>query len=498
MRHLCSYLKLCRIWLVLMLISACKPLPGLEQTQLEQVLERGELRIGSIYGGTTYYVGSDGPQGFDYELAAAFAAYLGVELKIEAVYTTAELLALIDQGRVDLLASGVTITDARLAQYRFSPAYKRVDQLLIYRNGERRPRNLGELKGPLKVVAGANHITTLHSLKVSYPELSWQESNEQQFEELLDQVVTGEIAYSVVDSARLANYRRYQPELAVAFQLSTQEPQGWILANADDDSLYAALIEFFGQSRRDGLLTTLDEKYFGHLDQFNYVDVKAFMAAVEERLPRYRPLFEKHAGDFDWRLLAAISYKESTWRAEARSPTGVEGLMMLTQNTARHLGVSNRTDPAQSISGGARYLAEMVAKVPDEVPEHERVWFALASYNIGIGHLIDAMRITKKRNANAHSWRDVKESLPLLRSQRWYSQTRLGYARGDHAVAYVDAVRRYYDLLVYLDDRAARAAAKAAGQISAEPEPVPPEGLDETALPDGDGGKKTDTPAPPP
>ncbi|MBQ1782824.1 MAG: membrane-bound lytic murein transglycosylase MltF [Gammaproteobacteria bacterium] len=480
--------------LMLMLISACKPLPGLEQTQLEQVLERGELRIGTIYGGTTYYVGSDGPQGFDYELAAAFASYLGVVLKVEAVYTTAELLALIDGGKVDLLAAGVTITDARLAKYRFSPSYKRVDQLLVYRNGERRPRNLGELNGPLKVVAGANHITTLNTHKASYPELSWQESNDQQFEELLDQVVSGDIAYSVVDSARLANYRRYQPELAVAFQLSTQEPLGWILANANDDSLYATLIEFFGQSRSDGLLTTLDEKYFGHLDQFNYVDIKGFIGAVENRLPRYRPLFEKYAGSFDWRLLAAISYKESSWRAEARSPTGVEGLMMLTQNTARHLGVTNRTDPAQSISGGSRYLAEMVSKVPDKVPEHERVWFALASYNIGIGHLLDAMRITQKRSANPYSWRDVKESLPLLRNQRWYSQARLGYARGDHAVAYVDAIRRYYDLLVYLDDRAARAAALAAGQSSAGPEPVPPEGLDEATAANDDDSSETDGP----
>lgn len=435
-------------------------IPAEHSSRMAQVLERGELRVATLYGSTSYFVDRDGnPQGFDYELAAAFAQYLGVKLKIDAVYTTSEALKLSTHGVVDLLAIGLSPSDLRRQTLRMAPPYQYVDQLLVYRQGQKRPRNLGELNGTLEVVAESSHVAALHQLKQTYPELTWQENRELQSEELLARVARGELAYTIIDSARFANFRRYQPELEIAFVLNSKQPQGWLLPAEEEDSLYAALIEFFGQSRDSGLLAALDEKYFGHLTRFDYGDVKSFMAAVDSRLPRYRPLFEELAGELDWRLIAAIAYKESSWLADARSATGVEGLMMLTNNTAQSLGVTNRRDARQSIQGGVRYINKMLQLVPAEVASNERLWFALVAYNIGIGHLQDALKVTAKRGANPHSWADLKASLPLLATQQWSRHTRLGFVRGDSAVRYVDAIRRYYDMLVYIDDRAAQAAA---------------------------------------
>ncbi len=156
------------------------------------------------------------------------------------------------------------------------------------------------------------------------------------------------------------------------------------------------MLDFYSQMVEDGTLARLEEKYLGHGGNFDYVDTRSFLRAVDSVLPDLQPLFEKYAQEIDWKLLAAISYQESHWDPQATSPTGVRGLMMLTQNTALSLGVNDRTDAEQSISGGARYLQDMMAKVPETVPEEERIWFALAAYNMGYAHMLDARALTQK------------------------------------------------------------------------------------------------------
>jgi membrane-bound lytic murein transglycosylase F len=121
--------------------------------------------------------------------------------------------------------------------------------------------------------------------------------------------------------------------------------------------------------------------------------------------------------------------------------------MMLTRNTASHVGISNRLNPEQSIKGGARYFREVRGMIPDDVKEPDRTWFALASYNVGYGHLEDARRLTESGGRDPDRWMDVKEFLPLLSQKKWYSKTRYGYARGHEPVLYVQNIRRYYDVL---------------------------------------------------
>jgi membrane-bound lytic murein transglycosylase F len=226
------------------------------------------------------------------------------------------------------------------------------------------------------------------------------------------------------------------------------EPVSWFVKQSSNDSLYALMIEFFGQMKQNGTMAQLEEKYFGHIDQFDYVDTRAFLRAVNTTLPQWEALFKQHANGFDWRLLAALSYQESHWNPQAVSPTGVRGMMMLTLPTAESVGVTNRLDPEQSIRGGSEYLRKMIARVPDSVEEHEKVWFALASYNVGFGHLMDARRLTKSQGGNPNTWVDVKQRLPLLGQRKYYTQSRYGYARGDEALNYVEGIRRYYQSII--------------------------------------------------
>ena len=146
------------------------------------------------------------------------------------------------------------------------------------------------------------------------------------------------------------------------------------------------------------------------------------------------------------------------WKPRAKSPTGVRGIMMLTQPTAKQVGVKNRLKPEQNIKGGAIYLRKLIKRVPKSVLYPDNVWFAMASYNVGWGHVNDAQKITEQQGGDPSRWADVKKRLPLLIKKRYYRKTRYGYARGDVAVQYVDNIRRYYDALVWLDENGALAS----------------------------------------
>ena len=426
-------------------------------SQLEQIRQRGEIRVGTLYGPTSYYRRDEIALGFDYELAQHYADWLGVKLTIIPAYSTAELVELLEQGKLDLAAAAIVVTPERRELFRFGPGFYQVSPKLVYRNGSPKPKDLDDLKGSIVVPAGSTSEDLMKELAKQNPNLDWSTSRDADVEELLKQVADGKLDYTVVQDTVLARAQRYYPELTEGLTLDKKQTVAWAMTKLPDDSLYASIIDFFGQRFMDGSIAKLDEKYFGHVQNFDFVDTRTFLQRAKSRLPKYQELFQTHAKDIDWRLLAAISYQESHWDPEAKSYTGVRGMMMLTEPTAKAMGVSNRLHPAQSIKGGARYLQEMKEKVPDSVPDDEKVWFALTAYNIGYGHMMDARRLTKELGKDPDAWSDVKEVLPLLQQARWHRKVRYGYARGGEARNYVNNVRQYYQSLLWLDNEQQKA-----------------------------------------
>ena len=452
----------------IVLLSACgtKESPA----NLQQIIDRGYITVGTLYGNTSYYLDAEGPAGFEYELAQKYAQFLGVELKMMPSYNLNELFQQLDNGSVDILASGLAVTQARLEKYHFSPSYDNVSQKLVFKQGNLRPRKLADLTGTLEVLEQSSHVESLAQLKISNPELIWSTTSELDSEELLLRVLSDEIDYTIADSNTLAISRRYYPEISIGFTILKEESLAWMINKHNDDSIFASLIEFFGQVHHNGVLLALNDKHYGHIEEFNYVDTRMFIKAIEEKLPKYQPLFEKYGQDVDWRLLAAISYQESHWDPHARSYTGVRGMMMLTLPTAKQMGIKSRLDAEQSIRGGAKYFKQMIARMPARVPFPDRLWFALASYNIGLGHLNDARNITKQQGGDPDRWVEVKERLPLLKQKKYYKKTRYGYARGDEPVNYVENIRRYYDTLTWMDDQAKQNAHKTELAVFSEQE----------------------------
>jgi len=439
--------------LICLFATACGLSP---RSHLEQVKADGILRVLTRNSATTYYEGPYGPAGLEYDLAAGFARYLGVKLSIRTPDTLTQILEDIQDDRADMAAAGLTVTDERRQVLNFSHSYQQITPQLVYRIGTSSPRNLDHLQGNLEVVAGSSHAERLRALQEEYPDMTFQENPDLDSEALLNLVWEQVIDYTVADSNEVAISRRFYPELRVAFDISKPEPLAWAFPPGTDHSLLDKANAYLDHLRDNGELERLLEKYYGYVADFDYVGTRRYMQHINQRLPRYQAWFEQ-AGQqtgIDWRLLAAIGYQESHWNPDAVSPTGVRGLMMLTQGTMKQLGIEkSRHDPQASIEGGARYLVRVKKKVPARIEEPDRTWMTLAAYNIGFGHLEDARILAQRAGANPDKWVDVKKYLPLLSRKKWYKKVKHGYARGREPVRYVENIRSYYDILVWVTGR---------------------------------------------
>ncbi|MBR9728240.1 membrane-bound lytic murein transglycosylase MltF [Shewanella intestini] len=434
-------------------ITACQPVKIDEIEVANTPVKRTVLKVGTLYGPQIYLKSEHGESGFDFEMAQRFAEFLDVELQMVPFNDRSHLFSALKNQQIDLIAAGISKTPTRAEQFKLGPTLYYVNQVLVYKAGHFRPRDISQLSGKVMILPDSAAENTLINLQSDFPKLHWQTAKNIDYEALLAMVVSGELDYTVIDSNSLLISQRFLPELREAMTLEEKTEVTWLLPADSDDSLMSQLLTFWHQQKRAGTFEYLDEKYFGHVKRFDYVDTRAFIRAIDNVLPEYQNMFEKYAGTLDWRKLAATSYQESHWNPKARSPTGVRGMMMLTRPTASYVGVKNRLDAEQSIRGGAKYLQNMLDRLPESIPDNQRTWFALASYNVGLGHVEDARKMAQSMGLDPSAWRDVKKVLPLLQQSKYYKQTRYGYARGGEAVYYVDNIRRYYDTLVWVDNQ---------------------------------------------
>jgi membrane-bound lytic murein transglycosylase F len=422
-------------------------------TELEKIQQRGYIEFLTLNSASTYYQDNEGENGFEYHLGLLFSEYIDVEARFVTVSRFADLYTELLFGSGDIVAAGLSKNESEFSNaVVYGPRYYEVTNQILYRRGSvERPKKINDLFGAsLRVISGTSQVKLLQQLQRSYADLSWLESDDIASEELIELVEEGKTDFILADSHAIALQRRFFPELRIAFEPGHPKQLRWAFNHADDNSLALAVEAFFAQIRQDGRLEQLIHRHYSYVAAFNYSDIQTFTQHVQNRLPKYEAFFKQEAlaSGIDWRLLAAIGYQESLWKARAKSPTGVRGLMMLTQATAKQMKVSNRLDPEQSIRGGARYFASVLKRIPEEISEPDRSWLALASYNIGFGHVQDARKLTKINGGDPNKWIDVKKNLPLLARKKWYTGTRYGYARGWEPVKYVENVRLYYDYLV--------------------------------------------------
>ena len=417
---------------------------------LESIQARGLLRVVTRNSGTCYYEGPHRPEGFEYDLVKAFADYMGLALELIIVDSEQDMVAHLLGGEADLIAANFLVKQDLRRYLSYGPVYGQIRQMLVGRRGSPLPRTIEDLADqPIWIMAGAFHEKQLNLLKKQHPHLTWMALSDYESEELLEMVETGVIPLTVADSNIIALHRRYYPELEVLFPVAEDQSLAWVV-HPSNTKLLSAVEAWFADPATAMLLDRLNQHYYGHLDDFNYIDITTFQERMRTRLPRYQPFFEQSAADIgmDWKLLAALAYQESHWNPRARSFTGVRGLMMLTRKTAKEMGVANRLDPEESIIGGTQYLHDLHRRLGSSVSEPDRTFMALAAYNVGWGHLQDARTLARRLGKNANAWSDIRSTLPLLRLKKFYRKLPHGYARGAEPVQYVDRIRTYHRILL--------------------------------------------------
>ena len=415
-------------------------------------MSQGVLRMATLEGPTTYYESARGADGFEYLLAKAFAEYLGVELDVSVGRDLNAVLFSLTGPQASFAAANLTVTNDRSAWLRFSVPYDQVRQTLIYQRGKTKPQNLADINPEhrLVVMAGSSHESTLKTLKqTQHPELNWESLDNIEMLGLMQLVHSGEADYAVIDSSAFSINRSIYPYARSAFHLSEPQPIAWAFPQHIDDSLVVMANEFLDEYSSSGQLERLKERFYSPTDAFSIGGSQLFISRVHKRLPIYEDLFRLTAeqNNMEWHLLAAIAYQESHWNPLATSPTGVRGLMMLTQDTAREVGVANLLDPMQSLRGGAQYFLNLRKRIPKSIVEPDRTWFALASYNVGLGHVEDARVLAQRDGADFNHWETVQRYLPLLRQRKYYETVRHGFARGNEPVNYVRNIRHFRTIL---------------------------------------------------
>ncbi|MDD5241182.1 MAG: membrane-bound lytic murein transglycosylase MltF [Sulfuricella sp.] len=419
---------------------------------LPPVRENHELVVMTRNSPTTYYEDANGNYaGLEHDLIVMFAKELGVDVRFVIATDLNRIIPALTKKQVHLVAAGLTITPDREKVIRFGLPYQTVQQQIAYNSLNLKPQNIHDLLGKkIEVVAGSSYVERLKQVKKQFPKLKWREVTNVEIEELLEKVANGDLDYSVADSHFISIVQNFFPDLGGAFNLGKPEQLAWAFPKDGDPYLFDKATAFFGRIQQDGTLRRLLDRYYGHIDRLNRIDVVTFLENTNATLPDYLKLFQQaqEITEIDWRLVAALGYQESHWDPLATSPTGVRGLMMLTGDTADRLGVDNRLDPKESILAGARYLLTLKESLPDHIPEPDRTWIALAAYNNGMGHLEDARILAQRLNLNPDSWTDMKKALPLLTKASYNAALKHGYARGGEAVIFVENIRTYYDILM--------------------------------------------------
>ena len=450
--------KLHYIFLVFLLAFAgCDKPPVPAPAKPAPVVEKNKvITFVTMNSPNTYYVNGDNEYaGLEYDLAKLFVKDLGdgTQLKLIVANHIDQVLPAVLSGKADIAAADISVTEVRKKHINFTIPYQDVQQQVVYNktSNNKAPKNLKELIGlNISVPKGTSFVERLTKLRELEPGLMWQERDDADSEQLITEVALGDIEYTVADSHLIAILQNYHPNLGVAFTIGKPEKIAWALAKNSDPKLLKKANAFFTKIKNNGTLRNLVDRYHGNVKRLKPLDVKTFLMNSNKLLPKYVHLF-KQAQDvtgIDWRLLAAISYQESHWDTFSTSPTNVRGLMMLTEATADQMGVTDRLDPKQSIPAGAKYINLLVDTIPDRVPEPDRTFMALASYNIGYAHVEDARVLAQRLKLNPNSWADVKKTLLMLNDPNYYVNAKYGYCGCGQPIVFVESIRSYHNILV--------------------------------------------------
>lgn len=398
-----------------------------------------------------YYNYEDQPQGFEYELANLFAEQTGMELQIVAGSGWQDIQSALLNNRADIIAGIVTSIPGH-ERFAFSQSYMTARQVPVY-NKKQPPINCAaDLDGrTVAVASGSAYQTRLDALMSDGLICNAVYYQDKTADDFVKGVSEGLYDVTMVYDYLALAYTRHYPNIAIGAVVKDDLELAWAV-RPEDTALLAKINVFFSEMQADGSLERLYDRYFGLNSDQSYNELESFHRRIKRSLPNYHNTILQTAYQygFDWRLIAAVIYQESQFNPNAVSYYGAAGLMQIMPKTAASLGLpaENIYDPHKNIAVGVRYLKRMY-DLFENAEDQERIKLALAAYNVGIGHVLDARKLAADRGLDKEQWDNVGEMLLLLSQKEHYAAARYGYCNGRETNNYVNNITTFYDILRY-------------------------------------------------
>jgi membrane-bound lytic murein transglycosylase F len=417
----------------------------------DAILERGVIRLITRNNASTYFLWRGELLGFEYELASRFAEEHGLRLDVTVAPTHSDMIPMLKTGDGDFVAAFLASTPERLAQgVYFSRPYHYASELVVCRTDDQALHAISNLAGRTLVVRpSSSYWKTLTALKeqtgIDFTIKPAPEDMET--EEIIAAVAAGTYDLTVSDSHILDIELTWRNNIRSAFPLGPPTPHGWVVRD-DNPKLLAAINRFFDQEYRGLFYNLTYSRYFQNPHRMRHTATSAFNTKTTGSISPYDDIIQKYAAqhDIDWRLITAQIYQESQFNPHAVSWRGAQGLMQLLPVTAHELGFYNVRNPESGIQAGILYLDALRKQLPPEIPEAERLLFALAAYNAGIGHVQDARELATQLELDPNQWFDNTEEAMLLLARPEYARhARHGYCRGSEPVNYVRSIKERFE-----------------------------------------------------
>lgn len=425
---------------------------GRSSTYLKQVLSEREITLITRNTAQSYYLYRDQAMGFEYDLAAAFAEYLGVRLTVALADDWQGMLERLKETPTGFVAAGAILTVSRTFPAALSDGYLPSRQLIVVHRENRKIRSSKDLAGQIvHVRKGSIYQKSLEAIKAGGIDVQIVPCEDTPAEELIRRVAEKTIGITIADSTIAILNRRYYPQIVLGESISGEAFRRWAV-DPEAEGLLAQINQFLKTIRANGRFAEIYDRYYANVDDFDFVDLRTYHRRLKSHLPKYKPIIQKaaEAHGFDWRLIAAQIYQESHFDPDAMSHAGAFGLMQLTEATAASLHVEDIFDPEENIQAGVRHLKYLYDYFQEAGPM-DRIHLSLAAYNIGQGHIFDARRLAAEQQLDPNKWSSVSYTLPLLRYPNYYRQAAYGYCRGTEPVEYVKQTMVYYDILKHQD-----------------------------------------------
>lgn len=426
---------------------------------LEDIKNDGILRALVVYSSTSYFLYKGQPMGFEYEMLKRLAAHLKLKLEIIVSDNLDNQFDVLNRGEVDLIAHGLTITNQRKWEVDFTEYLYLTKQVLV----QKKPDNYLKMSwatlqkhvidDPLDLIGDTVSIRKNSSYYERIVSLANEIGGDIYVDtldsklstgEIIDMVVDGKIKYTIADENLAKINASANPILKIDVPISFSQRIAWVTRKKSKE-FRKVVDDWIIEQRKKTDYFVIYNKYFKNKRFFKRRIKSNYYSLKNNQISEYDNLIKQYTKKlgWDWRLLASQIYQESKFNPDAQSWAGAKGLMQIMPPTAKELGITDVSDPVQSIRGGTTYLNQIYERFTDVPNEMDRIKFTLASFNCGYGHVRDAQRLTEHNKLNPLIWEDnVDKMLLALRFPKNYNKDfiKYGYVRGTEPFIYVEQI----------------------------------------------------------